>query len=631
MRQECPSLVMANETNDNIKDLGSSKTEGLAQLAPSRNRRWFTNNGLLNEEGLPIIDITEPIPPSSEMQDVPSYFHESDLIPLHMLSPAERDRRRRERDRIFDLLEEEERLQQLREQREEEEKTREEVRKRKEEAKAEYERVQRQKELHRKMGKALLGAATDIKEKDGGLEETPVRRKDAAPRKNVTFAEMVDSGTTISGKGEAPSATQADWADVAVGRLRSSHRVPLISTVSADRYPMKMQVIERRGPNAAAQSSGHITDSDDESPSSVDVPQQLSEALDDKEHDQFKQDTGSDRDESLEEEPLDDEFDWDSVQHQREIAFEYFTKRHVIGAQAARVMAAYNGEDDESGHDGAHVSPQVSRFRAGRMSEAYDKSHSPTPACLESSVVPEARQKSIRNAIRVGKLENNQLVGGPSGDSGSEDDDVREMIELLKKGNVQNVGPNFDPTSMSRRHTSEGVSARPTAPPAATLKLPTPNLPPGDAVNPAHLPRQVSAHSTSPKSAVGGVIERKPPRPPPSQAFPLQKPSRQPTAGARSAVIQPPSDADSFSAPANPVFSSIVESPSYPAPSMIVESPSFPRPQATQQRARHSSRPDRPPVVVASTSSNEPAPNSNAVDPGATQRKVSRFMAERQS
>jgi hypothetical protein len=41
----------------------------------------------------------------------------------------------------------------------------------------------------------------------------------------------------------------------------------------------------------------------------------------------------------------------------------------------------------------------------------------------------------------MGKVENNHLVGGEEGESGSEDEAVREVLELLRNGHIHNAGP----------------------------------------------------------------------------------------------------------------------------------------------------------------------------------------------
>lgn len=462
---------MANENAGNVNDLSSSRTAALQALLSSFRQAtgedWsapgLSQDGLqrlsakieeilgdgpsqtnaqrelLSEEGLPIVEITEPVSPSSEAQSGLPFTEVPDLVPLHVLPPSERERRRRECDRIFDILEEEERKQQLREELGETERRKEEMRRRKEAARMEYEHLKQAKELQKKMGRALVGSTSGSSKTD---VDSP-RQTASGSKKSVTFAETVASDMIATER--QPS--QVDFGDITAGRLRSSHRIPPVSAARADKHVMKVQVVERRGENTSGPTLERLADSDDESPTLSEHPSSqrcATELRNIKQLDPSTDDTSSDEAQSAEE-TLDENFDWDSAQHQREVALEYFAKRHVIGTEAVRALATDNDDEDElecvsDGHSFSQRAP-MSRFRADRMAEAYDKSHPQLCNSLGSTVVPEARQKALRNSIRMGKLVNGQLAGGPSGDSASEDEDVKEIINALKKGDVQNIGP----------------------------------------------------------------------------------------------------------------------------------------------------------------------------------------------
>lgn len=288
----------------------------------------------MNDDGDPIVEIAEP---EFETSEASVHFDEPDLVPIHSLSPAERERRRQERDRILDILEEEERLLQFKE-REEEEKQKEIMRRRMEEAKLESERLLRADALQKK-GKALLG---DVgKDKESQSLRDPTTQKHS--KKNVTFSEPAILGPTTSASQEVTS-SEIDWGDIAVGRLRSSPRVPIVSTASADKYPMKVRVVERGRLNATIPTS-NAADSDDEFPIPL-SPSQHSEGLgDDEGHTLSEEDADSKEDETSAEFSYED---FDSVQHQREVAFEYLSKRHAIGQEAAQAMETYHSSGDES-------------------------------------------------------------------------------------------------------------------------------------------------------------------------------------------------------------------------------------------------------------------------------------------
>lgn len=461
---------MANENTGNVNDLSSGRTAALQALLSSfrqatgedRSAPGLSQDGLqrlsakieeilgdgpsqtnaqrelLSEEGLPIVEITEPVSPSSEAQSGLPFTEEPELVPLHVLPPSERERRRRECDRIFDILEEEERKQQLQEELGETESRKEELRRRKEAARMEYEHLKQAKELQKKMGRALVGSTSGSSKTD---VDSP-RQTASGSKKSVTFAETVASDMIATEK--QPS--QVDFGDITAGRLRSSHRIPLVNAARADEHVMKVQVVERRGESTSGPMLERLADSDDESPTLSEHSSQrcTTELRDNRQLDPSMDDTSSDEAQSAEK-TLDENFDWDSAQHQREVALEYLAKRHVIGTEAIRALVTSNDDEDESacvsgGHSFSQRAP-MSRFRADRMAEAYDKSHPQLSTSVGSNVVPEARQKALRHSIRMGKLVNDQLAGGPSGDSASEDEDVKEIINALKKGDVQNIGP----------------------------------------------------------------------------------------------------------------------------------------------------------------------------------------------
>ena len=124
---------------------------------------------MVNEEGLPIIDIVEPVPetkgPSPPTSINPPSL-DSDLIPLWALSPAEKARRRAERDRILDILEAEERVQLEKDEEEERERFKAELEQRKQAAEAEMDALKKAREMQKKMGKALLRNIVVAREKE---------------------------------------------------------------------------------------------------------------------------------------------------------------------------------------------------------------------------------------------------------------------------------------------------------------------------------------------------------------------------------------------------------------------------------------------------------------------------------
>lgn len=299
---------------------------------------------LLNEDGLPIIDISEPVNEDFQTNTLSSPVPDSeqDLIPPSLLPPDEKERRRRERERILDLLEEEERLQQLQEERDAEEERKEAIRKRKESAKAELERLKAARELQKKMGQALVWHAEGVGE--NGQKEVARSKPQTTPsvaKKCVSFA---DAPAVEADEGvQQALIDQSGWGDVTPGRLRAQTRVPLVSTAEAQKYPMKMRVVERR-PTASPTSSFHNdADSDDESTSSAGHHSQCLENDSSGEEDRSPSSNNGLSDDEL----LEEGFDYDVARHHREIALEYHEKRHAIGVETAKAMDAHTPDDPD--------------------------------------------------------------------------------------------------------------------------------------------------------------------------------------------------------------------------------------------------------------------------------------------
>ena len=186
------------------------------------------------------------------------------------MSPAERARRKAERERILDALEEEEQLERTREAEIARVRLHEEMEKRKQAQRTEMENLKRARELQKKMGRALLRSVVDNREQEEKQKaemekadrEAAAKKASLKPKKSVTFADepvKEDSPTSERGKG-------IDWGDVAPARLRAKGPTSLLTKDHMEHLPMKMHVVERhprvRSPAPPAREEG---DSDDES------------------------------------------------------------------------------------------------------------------------------------------------------------------------------------------------------------------------------------------------------------------------------------------------------------------------------------------------------------------------------
>ncbi|KAJ7510140.1 hypothetical protein B0H11DRAFT_1957866 [Mycena galericulata] len=483
---------------------------------------------LLNEEGLPIIDITEPI----HVSDTPS----TSLFPDEDLPPSEQERRRRERDRVLDLLEQEEQREHAKEDELSQEQRQEILRKRKQAAQDEVARLKAAKAMQKKMGKALLQGLSESR------EETP------------------------------------DWGDVVPARLRSNSGRSLMSKAQIDAHPMKMQVVERIPGKPKIEEPQPDSDDESEPPDSPTV-------------------AGSDEEGGFgSDEDLVEEVDLDFVRHQREITLEYHEKRARMAETTSNAMKSQSQDQNDVSPKTAEESlnqssrkPAISHFQANRLAASYNTAAPSSSQSLGVNVVPAASAQTLQRAIRVGKLDSdNRLVGGDAGESGSEDEAaMQEIMELLKKGEVYNLGPdgNFLHAVPPPSNPSPSTSAVIDAPPLTSRKPPTSKF-------------KLARSGQRPSAAAAPSPE------PPGSSTP-------PSNAARSSPKLPTPMTESgapSSSRTNVLSSTVIEKSPCSAASVafdsVIVSPSFPEVR----------RPQQPPTVARAA--DKPA-------------KVSRFLAER--
>lgn len=251
-------------------------------------------------DGLPIVDINEEVADDSHSLGA---LGEPEIRPLSSISPTEREIRQRERDHILDMLEAEEADVERQERDSAKEQRRKAVEIRREMEKKEVERLTKQKEMQKKMGKALLKSISTEAE----VETSTPALIPTVPKKFVSFS--------------ADQGQEADWGDIQHARLSSTFKRPtLISQLQSDAsIPMKMSVIERT-PGAPTLPIPEYIDSDNES-----------------------EPPASDSDGAQE---LEEGTDFDYAQHQREIALEYHEKRSKIGLDVATAMTSHDHFSD---------------------------------------------------------------------------------------------------------------------------------------------------------------------------------------------------------------------------------------------------------------------------------------------
>ncbi|KAH9857185.1 hypothetical protein C2E23DRAFT_865766 [Lenzites betulinus] len=668
---------------------------------------------LVNEEGLPIVDIVEPVPEdqdSATSRPVPAL--EADVLPLWTLSLGEKARLRAERDRILDILEEEERIEQEKDEAEEHKRFQVELDKRKEAAKAEMDALKKAREMQKKMGKALLQNLAAARERDEkekqALEQADKQARDERrklkPKKSVTFADLPpDHENQPANSVPVPP---LEWGDVAPAKLTGG-KSTLITRGEMNQLPMKMNVVERipgisRGPKSPPPPKSTQADSDDESDPGSPVPADSDDGeiihsdlsdIDDPPppHHEESDESGS---EHLEDESGEWDLEgYDYAQHQREIALAYYEKRATVGAEALAAMR--NHEHGEEGNEwdqpdvpleatlaSSPPRPPGSRFKASLSSSSSLPSHS-----LGGSILPSSQSSTLKSAVRLGKLEGEQLVGGQDGDSEDElEAPAKDVLDMLKKGDIVNVGPTLPPNGSSLPTTS--------ASPA--------QVQPGSAESPAEAPVQrqsklskvsqfkLSLGTETPPHSPGSPglttplnnIERSSPKLASRSATPIAVPTKTSQPPASSSKAPPPFpqqmpgviiDSPSFLVPSTSSKASgkrpaqmpgmVVDSPSFPAPgviaspshpvpsglatfeSAILESPSFASPTstavgtpvsavfsnpATPRTPVSSSVLERKPPTIGAVREAVPAVSRSGGSGGSgKEKRVSKFAAER--
>jgi len=212
---------------------------------------------------------------------------------------------------------------------------------------------------------------------------------------------------------------KSEWGDVLAALPSSSSRRimenPLIKAEVVERFP-------------ASRSGSRLTPSP-----------KLSKADSDDEEETFGSHIHSDSESELEEEEVrEDGFDLDDALHQQEIAAEYYSRREdVIINKALTEATETSAISSNSGPwDKEHVpldatlarappaSRQGSRFKTSRQQPFASQS-------IDGSVLPASM---LRGAVRMGKLENGNLVEeGDSENESTADVEERLAIESTKR------------------------------------------------------------------------------------------------------------------------------------------------------------------------------------------------------
>ncbi|KAL5511558.1 hypothetical protein ACEPAH_4775 [Sanghuangporus vaninii] len=601
---------------------------------------------VLNEEGLPVIDITEPLGDESHtFQSPEAFLSEHDPPPSSTMSERDREQFRIRRDRILDILEEEERRESERDLERERKRRLEEV------AQMDAGSKAAAREMQKKMGKALLRNIAAQREKEEEERKKVQEATSAEPlsqngsatckkKKSVSFANVPEVDE------EKPKPPVA-WGDVSVAKLKSGVPRARLNLRSMESQPMKFEVVERIP--GVEQKLVQERDSDDESNgetqdygSDGDTEKRTVQSFDDE--------YGSDEHMKHSDDSDEDDFDLSQASVQREVALEYIRLRERVGAEARQAMTSHTHEpENEWDHPFQKVpleaslaskpSKNLSRFKAERQTSFVGSGD--TSVSLGAALLPEGRS-TLQKTVRTGKLLNGQLTGGEGSDSELEEgerENVKRMIEALKQGvtiddppmsavatgnrttriderNTPTVLPTLQtsearlPCSSSTKRPSRFKSERESQGLPSDCKTTAPNCissPPSNTV----LDHPVYAKScVTDTVSARSTVDHRPPRPP-SAAF--KKP---PTAISVPSIS--PTRRRPFTRPQVAPDPAVLNN-------MIVDSPSFPPPNSST-RTQPSSRPT-PLVSEVRESARRATDQSDEV----TQKsgKVSRFKAER--
>ncbi|KAI0040326.1 hypothetical protein FA95DRAFT_1585065 [Auriscalpium vulgare] len=638
---------------------------------------------VLNDEGLPIIEISEP--PSELISEDPAEAlalpHGPDFVPLAQLPQTERARAREEMDRFLDALEEEERVEEERSYTLERERRQEELERRKANSKTELEQLKAAKEMQKKMGKALLQNLSDAREREERARveqekkdlQQDAQRRQGKPRKSVSFANL----PPYEDPDTPPKASASTTPGSPVGNASDSERSwakPTMKLNVVERFPSRPEPHPRPATPPHVAPPAHEPDSDDESIPGSPVPADSDEGeiLESDgesiaELDHVPSDDEEDGADSPDELVLEDDIDFDTASHQREIALAYYQKRETIGKDTARAMSAHSHGPMEDEWDQpevpleatlAHLPPKPaeSKFKSSRIAQSYNTTvPSTTPSTsLGASVLPGA--STLRRAIRTGKLDDDNLIGGEEGESGEEEDsdEIKAFMDALRRGEVTNAGaeqnadvlvaaltrayseppsslPSSSPATASATAAatptdvseSPSTSSAPAKPKVSQFKLnraPLRGSPVWDGESGPSTPPSSAARSSPKLPTSDTVVERAHavPVPGPSTARPaaIQKPS--PLAGpARASASPSPINMPPAADP--PRYPTLTGGPPVMPASLIVDSPSF---------QPSTARPARQPAIMASAVRESSAPREVVqAEPGV--KKVSRFKAER--
>ena len=286
--------------------------------------------------------------------------------------------------------------------------------------------------------------------------------------------------------------------------------------------------------------------------------------------------------------------------------------------------------------------PSQSKFKSERIVRAFFgetqlPSSLPSTSLGTSAVLPNSTNGALRSAVRMGRLEYDQLVGDGDSDRESDEGDgpvngrTGEFMNALRRGDVTNAG--------AAENSDALIAALETAycaPPeqthsSAQAPLTTPPLT-------SSAPPLAGTALLPPKKGSRFKLERAVPPPTIAEDEGLREDGadtvEHETAPTRVIGSPPVPDTSTFQSPMM-----IIDSPSFAPPpggaptapmtTTIIDSPSFQKPQFLLPSAKPVRPSSRPPIVLSTVRESSGTPRQQETPEHGPEKKVSRFKTQR--
>ena len=298
--------------------------------------------------------------------------------------------------------------------------------------------------------------------------------------------------------------------------------------------------------------------------------------------------------------------------------------------------------------------PSQSKFKSERIVRAFFgetqlPSSMPSTSLGTSAVLPNSTNGALRSAVRMGRLECEQLVGDGDSDRESDEGDeavsgrTGEFMNALRRGDVTNAGAAENSDALiAALETAYGAPPEQTyssAQAPLTAPPPTSSAPPlaGTALPPPKKGSRFKLERAVPPPTIAedeGLREDGADAVEHGAALSATSRPSPPSAPTRAIGSSPVPDTSTFQSPMM-----IVDSPSFAPPpggaptapmtTTIIDSPSFQKPQFLLPSAKPVRPSSRPPIVLSTVRESSGTPRQQETPEHGPGKKVSRFKTQR--